>query len=159
MKWMLYVSALMILCFATGCSDSDSSADPTTSTEVAKPQASREPPQIQRIAYREVERWPVPSGGFGRAIVIDDSLATEADLRSLGDQIREEFRNDHNSFVFVYDDERAARMRGRYNLPIEDGNFYNRHSVGTYTKNGTNGFHEWTITPQGIEGPMIQVNY
>ena len=61
-------------------------------------------------SYKIVEQWSIPNGGFGRAIVVKAN-PTESELRALGERLRQDTRDERNAFVFVYDDERAARNR------------------------------------------------
>ena len=115
-----------------------------------------------RIAFREVERWAIPPGSFGRTIVIDQSTATEGDLRKLGDQLREELRDEPNSIVFIFNDERAARMRKDVtadSVSAEDAALYDRHFVGIYSKNGNTGFHRLAIHAEGLNGSTSLIDY
>ena len=61
-------------------------------------------------SYKIVEQWRIPNGGFGKAIVIKAN-PTEAELRSLGEKLKQDTKNDRNAFIFVYDDAHAARNR------------------------------------------------
>lgn len=140
---------LLTLCLTAGlgCASEEISA--------GKP----EPASVDRIPYQEIRRWEIPNGGFGRTIVIDPTLANEFDLRRLGAQLRDESHNDKNSFVFVYDSERAARMQGGADLASEDSDYYMRHTIGRYTRNGNTGYHQFSMTPEGILGPAYEALY
>lgn len=88
-------------------------------------------------SYKIVEQWSIPNGGFGRAIVVKAN-PTEVELRALGEKLRQDTRNDRNAFVFVYDDERAARnTRAAFSekLPKAELRQHDRHQVAKYFRN------------------------
>jgi hypothetical protein len=112
-------------------------------------------------SYKIIEQWTIPNGGFGKAIVIKAN-PTEADLRTLGEKLKQDTRNDRNAFVFVYDDERAARNRRAAfseKLPEADLKHHDRHRVASYFRNANTGFHELDMTPKGLDGPNSKVKY
>jgi hypothetical protein len=109
-----------------------------------------------------VEQWPIPAGGFGKAIVLTKPGPTEAELRMIGDQLRKDTQGDKFAFVYVFDDERAARNR-RFGvsekLSPADQKYYESHLKASYIRNGKTGFHELHMMPQGVDGPMTTVSY
>jgi hypothetical protein len=116
----------------------------------------------QRVPWRIVEQWTIPNGGYGRAIVIDSAHANEADLRILGDELRDLTANDRNAFIWVYSDSTAAKLRrvvGDDSISKARVDSYDRHSVGSYFRNANNGLHELTIMPEGLTGPAVKVTY
>ncbi len=62
------------------------------------------------ISYRIVREWSIPNGGYGREVVIAPIHRNEKDMKALGDQFRQDTKNDRNAFITVYDDEIAWRM-------------------------------------------------
>jgi len=99
-----------------------------------------------RINYTVARQWVIPNGGFGRAIVISTSDATDARLRELGMTLKYDTRRDRNAFVFVFDDSVAAAMQARAgDLGKKDGRFYDRHHVAQYDRNINTGFHQLAI--------------
>ena len=112
-------------------------------------------------SYKVLEQWSIPNGGFGRAIVVKAN-PTEEELRALGEKLRQDTRNERNAFVFVYDDERAARNRRAAfseKLPKTDLRHHDRHQVAKYFRNANTGFHELDITAKGLDGPNAKVKY
>jgi hypothetical protein len=118
-------------------------------------------PNVAAPSYKIVEQWTIPSGGFGRAIVVRTN-PTEAELRALGEKLRHDTRSDRNAFVFVYDDERAARNRRAAfieKLSKSELQHHDRHQVAKYFRNANTGFHELDISVQGLGGPSAKVKY
>ncbi len=112
-------------------------------------------------SYKIVEQWSIPNGGFGRAIVVKAN-PTEAELRALGEKLGQDTRDDRNAFVFIYDDERAARNRHAAfseKLAKAELRHHDRHQVAKYFRNANTGFHELDITPKGLDGPNTKVKY
>jgi hypothetical protein len=147
---------LWVLCALTwslGCGRSDS-------VQQQGSPAAEPPPHT--VDYTIVEQWSIPNGGFGKVVVIPDQAANEASLRALGEQFRYDTRGDRNAFIFVFSDPKAAAMRravladeaSKKNLAV-----YDRHFVAMYSRNINTGFHRLNMTPKGINGPQIDVNY
>ncbi len=76
----------------------------------AREKAEREAREQARpsISYRIVREWSIPNGGYGREVVIDPVHRNEKDMKALGDQFRQDTKNDRNAFITVYDDEKAC---------------------------------------------------
>ena len=120
------------------------------------------PPPPRPVAYKIVEQWSIPNGGYGKAVVVPNSAANESSLRALGEELKYDTRGDRNAFIFVFSDERAAAIRLSVledKAPKQDVRFYDNHFVATYTRNINTGFHQLSITPKGLNGPQIDVNY
>lgn len=64
----------------------------------------------QNALYVQTESWDIP-GGQGRSIVIKPDKASEQDLFSLGELLKQESTIYTNAFVYVYDDAEAAHLR------------------------------------------------
>jgi len=134
--------------------------------EIAKPpstpsETSTAQSNIVGPAYKVIEQWSIPNGGFGRVIVVAPSPG-EADLRALGEKLRQDTRNERNAVVFVYDDSRAAEYRRAAiseKLPKAELQHHDRHRVAMYLRNVNTGFHELDITPEGLGGPNAKVKY
>jgi hypothetical protein len=101
--------ALLASCGALP-NDTAESATPST----ARPNAESRPVVPASVPYQVARSWGIPAGGSGRPIFIDPQYANEADLRRLGEQVRQELPNDGSSFVFIFDTERAARLQGTF---------------------------------------------
>ena len=122
----------------------------------AAPTPGREAP------YRVIERWSIPNGGYGRVIVVSPTYRNEADMRALGQRLRDETRADRHAVVEVYDDEGAARMRRDAFAERLDRRalaFHDQHKVAHYSKNGNTGHHQFTIQLKGVWGPWIVLDY
>ena len=150
---------LLLVMLLAGCG-----ALPNDTAESATPSATHPNAESQlavpaSVPYQVARRWTIPAGGTGRSIFIDPQYANEADLRRLGEQLRRESPNDGFSFVFIFDTERAARLQGTFDNSDEDHEHYMRHTVGRYTRNGSNGYHQLHGTPEGIMGPAFDVSY
>lgn len=115
------------------------------------------------IRYEVVQQWAIPAGGYGRVTVVDSSHRNEADMRRLGDQLREQTQGDRVSMVEVYDHPEAAKMRLRAmaeNLGKDSLAFHDRHLIGQYLRNGNTGHHRWIIALNGfVNDPTIMVDY
>lgn len=112
-------------------------------------------------AYKVVEQWRIPNGGFGRTIVIKSS-PTEGELRALGDHLKRDTQSERNSVVVVYDTERAARNRlAAFNdkLTKAELQYHDRHRVALYLRNANTGYHELAMTVKGLDGPNVKVKY
>jgi hypothetical protein len=111
--------------------------------------------------YVVVEQWPIPNGGFGKAVVVK-AKPTEADLRAVGDRLRQDTKADRNAFIFIYDDRTAAMDRKRAmadTLSKTALAHHDRHMVGKYFRNANTGFHLLEMTPDGLDGKAISVKY
>lgn len=114
------------------------------------------------VAYRVVEQWAIPNGGFGKVIVVADTAANEMGLRALGEELKFDTRDDRNAFIDIYNDARAPSMRSaalRDALSKRDERMYYRHFVATYGRNANTGYHQLTIAPDGMDGRQIEVDY
>jgi hypothetical protein len=115
-----------------------------------------------KLSYKIVEEWAIPNGGFGRTIVVNKVNPTEAELRSLGQKLRQYTKSERNAFIFVYDDERAARSRlaaFREELTEAETRYHDRHAVAVYARNAQTGFHQFKLHPKGLDGPVVIVPY
>src|SRR5882672_3722900 len=91
-------------------------------------------PNTAVLSYKIVEQWSIPNGGFGRAILVKAN-PTETELRALGERLRQDTRNDRNAFIFVYDEEGAARNRRAAfaeKLSKAELKHHDRHQVAKY---------------------------
>ena len=68
-----------------------------------------------KVEYTVTNQFPL-EGGFERVIYISPKNRNEADLKSLGDTLRVDTRNEGFADVHIYDDEKAARMTKRDDL-------------------------------------------
>ncbi len=92
--------------------------------------------------------------------MVDREHVTGKGLAALAKQLEKETRGDRSAFVFVFDERKAAEMRARLSqLTPSEEDYYGRHFVGMYTKNGNTGFHQMAIHPQGIDGPTTTIEF
>lgn len=112
------------------------------------------------VPYQVVESWSIPNGGYGRVIVISPKYSTDSALQQLGLQLLALGAGDRNSFAFVYDSPKAADMRD--DLPEDEGprgQYYDRHFLGAYVKNGNTGVNEWTFSEHGFVHASHTIRY
>lgn len=114
-----------------------------------------------RINYKIVHSFYFTHPSGGRSVVIDPKYRNEPDLRRFGAQLQDDFRNDGQVYILVYDDERAALMRDSAvlddRLSKEDEAFHDRHCLGIYMGRGDDA--NFTIMPEGLYGRTITVEY
>jgi hypothetical protein len=149
-------------------SEKGESPSPPTSktgpTEAAVPNAKAATGEkaVPTISYRVIEEWTIPNGGYGRIIVIEPTHRNEKDMRMLGDQLRSDTKKDRNAIIFVYDDEKAARMRKAAlaeRLNKKDLAHHDKHMIGDYLRNANTSFHCLKILLEGLDGPSLEVKY
>jgi hypothetical protein len=158
---ILVVIAFIILYSSTKTSERSSIASIDKSSSSATTSAPVAQSTGAALSYTVLEQWGLPNGGFGRTIVVKAN-PTEEELRTLGEKLRQDTRHERNAFIFVYDDERAARNRlaaFSEKLPSADLRHHDRHQVAKYFRNANTGFHELDITPMGLDGPNVKVKY
>ena len=117
---------------------------------------------IPTISHRIIEEWTIPNGGYGRIIVIDPVHRNEKDMRMLGDQLRSDTKKDRNAFIWIYDDEKAARVRKAAlaeRLNKKDLEHHDKHVIGDYARNANTGFHALIIFLEGLDGSPLEVKY
>jgi glutaredoxin len=113
------------------------------------------PVQSKKINYEIVDSWVIPNGGQGKVIVISPSNLNEPDMVALGEELRTTTSADRNAFIFVFDDKKASLLRDAVlndKASATDQNFYDKHYVGQYNRNGNTGFNEFVIHFDGIMG-------
>lgn len=103
------------------------------------------PPEINEGGYRRVVSWMIP-GGEGLFIAVPPNLGL-AELRTLGEQLRHEFRDRQNMVVMVFDDAGAAIEVRRGSRYIGEGRFQAAlaHQRAMYLKDAARGEHIFTI--------------
>jgi hypothetical protein len=156
MRKLLIVGAVLVVVVVITMTNSGADPDAGSAGGGAVPAAEA------AIPYRIVEQWKIPNGGFGRVIVIDSAHANEADLRALGDDLLRFTAADRNAVVEVFDDSLSAAHRQRGisgDLPKLEQQRFDRHKVADYTRNANTGFNQFTLTPDGIDGRVIEVKY
>jgi hypothetical protein len=112
--------------------------------------------------YRTIEQWPIANQGHGRAIVVTVAKPSQAQLKAVAEHLKIETRADRMAFVWIYDDDRAARNRraatsGRLSSAEEAA--YARHFVAQYQRNANSGLHSLFVYPKGGNGPQIEIKY
>lgn len=142
-----------------------SSVEPTSITSKPADTVSQAPPELEQqqlattsnkvIRYAVVDIWDIPNGGQGKVVVVSPDYLNETDMIALGEKLKSDAKNDRNSFVFIFDDRKAALLRKKVlsdELTEADRDFYDKHYIGEYSKNGNSGFHEFVIYFDGVLG-------
>jgi len=125
-----------------------------------QPAAATGTPETPKVAYTVVWKHAIPNGGYTRSIYVDPGLRNEADLTALGRQLASDTKADRNAFVYIHDDEKAAKMFPNLaTLSDAELAYYDKHEVGIYTRNINTGLHELAIMLAGPQGKMIKVNF
>ena len=103
--------------------------------------------------YAVVDRWPLSGGGQGLFIVTRPNI-NNAELKELGTQLRDEFRNEPNMVVQIFDDAAAAKDARAGSRIVGEPKFRAAlaHQKASYLKNAATGQHSLTILsePQQI---------
>src|SRR3990167_1849297 len=81
---------------------------PQPSPQVSEQKEVPKPPKQKKITYEIVERWSIPNGGEGKAIIISPDYLNETDMTALGKKLMNEAKNDRHAFVEVFNDKQAA---------------------------------------------------
>lgn len=116
------------------------------------------PTPAKDITYEVIKTWEIPNGGFGKVIVISPENFNLSDMTSLGEKLKNDHKSDRNSFIFIFDDKKAAEMRDKISttdlkeISEADHDYYDKHYIGEYTKNGNNDYHQLTIYFDGVTG-------
>ncbi len=114
--------------------------------------------QAKTVSYEVIKSWEIPNGGYGKVIVISPQNFNENDMTLLGEKLKVDLKNDRNSFIFIFDDKKAAEMRDKItstdlkNIPTADQDYFDKHYIGEYSKNGNSGYHQLTIYFDGVTG-------
>lgn len=100
---------------------------------------------VHRRGYDIVARWEIP-GGEGWIIAVD-SKPTPQQLRSLGDELKEELRRLDDAVVMVFDDRDAARLVRRGFRMVGEEQFQAAllHQRAMYLKSSDRGEHRLTL--------------
>lgn len=139
-----------------GCAKDSRDQVPKNSNEVSESPRDQEP----QIAFKVVQEWKIPNGGYGRVIVIDSVHRKETDLLKLAEQLKKFTRQDRHADIDIYDNEAAALMRRdalQENLSKKDLAFHDLHMIGFYNRNINTGYHAITITLKGVMGPAKEI--
>jgi len=116
---------------------------------------------IKAIAYMVVEEWKIGSAGSGAAIVIDPKRRNEKDMKAIGDALKNKYLKDERVHIYIYDNDRAAKMRTEHPENGAAAGFYDKHLIGFYEKNSTMKLHRLSfgITAKGVQGKVTDVKY
>lgn len=150
-RWAKIGVVLAVVVLSIGVMSSGNSSSTSTPTKAT-----------HKISYQVVERWSIPNGGGGKAIVVSPDLRNEADMRALGEKLKNDVASDKNAFIFVFDDKRAASLRSKVlsdELSQADQDYYDQHYIGQYNKNGNSGLNSFGIYLNGPLGDQISVDY
>lgn len=112
-------------------------------------------PATPQINYKVLESWSIPNGGEGKKILISKEYLNDADMTTLGNQLKRDASKDRNAIVQVYTDKQAAVLRDKVlaeNATQAENALYDEHFVGFYTKNANSGNHQFNIFFDGAGG-------
>jgi len=102
------------------------------------------------IPYKVVREWHVNEGRC-QVIIVAPEQVSQSKLRRLGEQLHQERQNDKRAFVYIYSDERAARLREEHSkLSATDEAFHDNNFIGEYSKNSPMNHEEYSYYPFGV---------
>jgi hypothetical protein len=132
--------------------------------KVAAPKAEEgvQKTPARKIDYEVLRSWSIPNGGFGQEILISKKNVNLEDMTALGNQLKEEHKNDRNNNIEIYTDKNAPALQtayGTYTLGDAEVKFYEDSYAGTYMKNANTGNHQFIIFLQGLGGKMTTIDY
>lgn len=152
-KWVITAFfALVVLGSALNPGKTTPTSIPTQSQSVVE---SSPTPTPKVINYEIFQRWSIPNGGEGKVVIISPENFNEQDMPLLGEKLKNDVKADKNAFIFIFDDKKAAQLRDKVlsdNMTNEERDFYDKHYVGQYNKNGNSGFNEMIIYYDGVMG-------
>ena len=114
------------------------------------------------LTYKTVEQWNIDAGGWVRVVVVNRKAPTEAQLRALGEKLKQDTKNEPNAAVHIYDDAGAARSRHaawKGTLGKSATKAHDRHRVALYWRDAVRGTHTLDISTEGVDGPVVVVKY
>jgi len=163
MRLVIVASIVVAALGAVACSSSSDKPKAAATAEGTKASSARTAPvateQVppttapKSLSYDIIDRWNIPNGGEGKAIVISPAYLNEKDMTALGEKLKKDTKGDRNAFIFVYTDPKAVALRSKIaDLNQTDGDFYDQHFVATYTRNINTGFHKFEIWYDGVSG-------
>ncbi len=102
--------------------------------------------------YALVDRWPLLGAGQGLFIATRPNISN-AELKELGTRLRDEFRNEPNMVVQIFDDATAAKDARTGSRIIGESRFRAAmaHQKASYLKNAAAGQHSLTILSEPKE--------
>ncbi len=153
--WWFWVIVIIIVWFQMF----RETATPTQPVSQPAPVAET---QQKQIPYQIIKRWTIPNGGEGKLIVISPANLNEADMTALGENLRNDTKNDRNAFISIFDDIKAVSLRDAViadTASAKDQNFYDKHFIGEYDRNINTGYNEFDIYLDGIMGTQKAIKY
>ena len=109
----------------------------------------------KQASYEIIDRWSIPNGGEGKVIVISPEHLNEADMATLGETLKQDTKSDRNANISIFDNKRAALLRDsvlKDKARTSDQDFYDKHFIGQYSKNGNSEYHQLDIYFDGVMG-------
>lgn len=113
------------------------------------------------IPYAVAEEWKIGGSGAGAAIVIDPKHRNEKDMKSLGETLKKKHLQSKFVHIFIYDDEKAAKMRKQVPEKGAAAKSYEKHLIGFYMKNNATKKHDYHfgITSKGVQGKITETKF
>ena len=126
-----------------------------------KPQ---EQPKPKHYDYQVVKEWNITNGGHGKVLAISKDYLNDADMKALGQQLKADNANDRNSFIYIFSDVQAAKLRDQVLDPNNtmtdaENKLYDNNYVADYQKNGNTGYHNYRYRLTGINGKEVSASY
>lgn len=152
---LLVVLVVFVVIFHKPSTDTTGRTDTSYFSVTETPTPTEDNSISNAVAYEELQKWTINNGGYGKTILISESYLNEETMTRLGLQLKYDTRDDKNAFIMVFTDRKAALLRneiGTGSLSKTDEDFYDKHYVGQYTKNGNSGFHAFAIYFDGVSG-------
>ncbi|MBI3409820.1 MAG: zinc-ribbon domain-containing protein [Planctomycetes bacterium] len=131
-------------------------SDPNKTPEIKKNSSGTD--VANRIPYSVLENLKGTHGSTW-VVLLDQKYLNEKDLRALGETLRYDRRNEELAVVMVFDDKKAAAMQKNWmKLNDQDGEFFDKHLIATYTRNMvlSNKQHNFVVN---LDGKGFEVKY
>lgn len=136
-------------------SNSNTTPDNNIAVPVTKPVVSKTITSQKQIPYEIIKRWTIPNGGEGKLIVISPDNLNEADMTALGENLRNDTKNDRNAFISIFDNAKAVSVRDAVlgdTANKTDQDLYDKHFIGEYDRNINTGYNQLQIFFDGVMG-------
>lgn len=136
-------------------SNSNTTPDNNIVVPITKPVVAKTTTSQKQIPYQIVKRWDIPNGGEGKLIVISPNNLNEADMTALGENLRNDTKNDRNAFISIFDDTKAVSVRDAVlsdTASKANQDLYDKHFIGEYDRNINTGYNQLQIYFDGVMG-------
>ena len=158
---IMFVGVVVYSIFAGLPRSSESIADSaTTQSLYSQSSAPRAPVLPPDCAYRLVASY-----ANYRDLFVSKPCLTKEAMTALGGKIRTDFAHDGDIVIIgIYDDLKAAKMGQPMidaggSLGAKADRFYDRHLIGSYSRNSLIHRESYKIMLQGFRGPAVEISF